>query len=73
MTSAVVNSTPLIGLSILGKLTLLQELFDQVLIPESVYQEVAVHGAGKIGAEEVKKKAFPMGGSPPSHLPIQNY
>lgn len=31
------NSTPIIGLSILGKLHLLGDLFEEVYVPEAVY------------------------------------
>ncbi|MBO0589494.1 DUF3368 domain-containing protein [Sporosarcina sp. E16_8] len=36
----VTNSTPIIGLSILGQLHLLAELFEQVYVPTAVYQEI---------------------------------
>jgi predicted nucleic acid-binding protein len=36
----VVNSTPLIALSIVGHLDLLRHLFDELFIPASVYREV---------------------------------
>lgn len=38
--SVVTNSTPIIGLSILGKLHLLPDLFAEVYVPEAVYQEI---------------------------------
>jgi len=38
------NASPLIVLSKLGQLALLPALYDQVLIPETVYQEVVVAG-----------------------------
>ena len=50
----VVNSTPLIALSFVDKLYLLKELFDEVIIPQSVYEEVAITGKGKVGSQEVK-------------------
>lgn len=40
MSKIISNSTPVIGLSILGKLPLLAELFDEVHISNAVYQEV---------------------------------
>jgi len=37
---AVVNSSPLIFLAKIGKLDLLNKLFDEVIIPKAVYEEV---------------------------------
>lgn len=37
----ITNSTPIIGLAILGKLQLLAELFEDVYVPDAVYQEVS--------------------------------
>ena len=44
MIKVICNASPIIGLVSIGKLDLLWELFDEVLIPEAVYQEVT---AGK--------------------------
>ena len=44
--TCVVNSTPLIALSIVGHLNLLKQLFDDVIVPYSVYNEVAQKGVG---------------------------
>lgn len=51
----VADSSCLISLSRIGKLDVLHELFGGIIIPEAVYYEVVVRGAGRIGAEEVKK------------------
>ncbi|OQY45001.1 MAG: nucleotide-binding protein [Anaerolineaceae bacterium 4572_78] len=51
--TCVVNSTPLIALSIVGHLNLLKQLFDDVIVPYSVYNEVAQKGVGRIGANEI--------------------
>lgn len=50
----VTNSTPLIELSKIKQLDLLRKVYDSILIPEEVYVEVVVAGAGKQGAEEVR-------------------
>lgn len=47
------NAGPLITLSKIGKLCLLEELYGTIVIPEAVQREVVVHGQGAIGAEEV--------------------
>ncbi len=51
----VLNSTPLIALSLVGKLDILKNLFDEVIVPRSVFEEVAVAGKGKPGSKEVEK------------------
>ena len=38
------NASPLIIMSKLGQLTLLPQLYDQVLIPQAEYEEVVVVG-----------------------------
>jgi predicted nucleic acid-binding protein len=40
MIKVVCNSSPIIGLSIINKLELLWELFDEVFIPKAVYDEI---------------------------------
>jgi predicted nucleic acid-binding protein len=51
----VADSSCLISLSRIGKLEVLHDLFGGIIIPEAVYYEVVVRGAGRTGAEEVKK------------------
>ncbi|WP_106497245.1 DUF3368 domain-containing protein [Lentibacillus sp. Marseille-P4043] len=40
MSRIITNSTPIIGLSILGKIDLLCDIFDEVFVPEGVYKEI---------------------------------
>jgi predicted nucleic acid-binding protein len=47
---AVTNATPLIALALLGRLDLLRDLFDEVLVPCAVYDEVVKAGEGRPGA-----------------------
>ena len=47
------NSSALINLARIGKLTLLRELFGVLIVPDAVWQEVVVEGAGQPGAEEI--------------------
>lgn len=51
----VANATPLIGLSKVGLLKLLKELYEEIYVAESVYKEVVIKGSEKSGAEDVKK------------------
>ena len=50
---AIVNSTPLIALSITGYLFLLNRLFEQVVVPVSVHEEVVLQGEERPGAKVV--------------------
>ena len=49
----IVNATPLIALSQINQLELLNQLFDQVIIPHSVYEEVVVKGINKVGSNDL--------------------
>ncbi len=40
----VADTTPLIGLATIGRLGVLQELFEEVFIPQAVYDETVTHG-----------------------------
>lgn len=48
---AIVNATPLIALALLDRLSLLPQLFSEIIAPQAVYQEVVVGGMGKPGSE----------------------
>jgi predicted nucleic acid-binding protein len=52
--SIVSNASPLINLARIGKLSFLQELYGELIIPGAVWHEVVVEGAGQPGADEVK-------------------
>jgi len=52
--SIVSDASPLINLARIGKLDLLQQLYGELFIPEAVWYEVAIKGAGQPGANEVK-------------------
>lgn len=53
--SVVSNASPLINLARIGRLDLLRELYGEVCIPNAVWQEVVVDGAGLPGAELVAR------------------
>jgi len=44
------DSSPLIGLASISQLELLHQLYGDVLVPEAVWQEVVIKGAGRPGA-----------------------
>ena len=53
--SVVSNASPLVGLARLGHLELLHALYRDVLVPEAVWQELVVQGAGQPGAVELER------------------
>lgn len=51
----VVNSSPLIALGYIDKIGLLKDLFDEVFIPEEVYNETVINGKNNLVADAIKK------------------
>lgn len=51
----VANSTPLIALSLIGRLDLLKELLGETLVPALVYHEVVPLGGTRPGVREVSQ------------------
>lgn len=49
------DSSPLISLALIGQLDLLPRLYQRVLIPPAVWNEVTVQGAGLPGAQAVSE------------------
>ena len=52
---AVSNSSPLINLARIGKLNLLPRIFGRIIIPNAVWQEVAVEDQDYPGADEIRQ------------------
>lgn len=48
------NTSPIVNLAVIGQVELLQKLFQKIVIPQAVYHEIVVVGAGKPGAQEVE-------------------
>lgn len=48
------DASPLIGLSSIGRLNLLKSLWNNILIPEAIYNEVVIRGKERTGSSEVK-------------------
>lgn len=55
---AVSNASPLIVLSAVGHLWVLQALYERVLIPRGVHDEVVLDSGGRAGAAEVVAAAW---------------
>jgi predicted nucleic acid-binding protein len=54
----VADAGPLIHLSLLGRIDLLPALYDRILIPDLVHQEIVQAGEGMAGASEVKNASW---------------
>jgi len=54
MKKVICNASPLIALSSISQLELLEKIFKKIIIPEAVYKEVVEEGKGKTGAKEVE-------------------
>jgi predicted nucleic acid-binding protein len=52
------DSTVLIGLSKLGKLTLLKEIFSKISIPEEVFKELVERGKSKPGSNLIRESSW---------------
>ena len=56
--NVVSNASPLINLARIGKLGLLRDLYGALVIPQAVWQETVVAGAGQPGADQIRDAAW---------------
>ena len=56
--SIVSNASPLINLARIDQLDLLQQLYGEVTVPEAVWREVVLEGAGQPGAKELETASW---------------
>jgi predicted nucleic acid-binding protein len=49
------NASPLINLARIGHLDLLRAVYGELVIPQAVWEEIVVEGAGQPGAEQVRQ------------------
>ncbi|MEI6414281.1 MAG: DUF3368 domain-containing protein, partial [Pseudomonadota bacterium] len=47
------NTSPIINLACIGQLDLLRQIYGTITIPDAVFTEITVNGAGQPGADEV--------------------
>lgn len=52
------DSGPIIAFSKIGRLDILRLLFERVLIPDAVHDEVVVRGIGRPGADDVARSSW---------------
>ena len=50
----VCDTSPIINLAIIDHLWLLPKIYGQIIIPQTVYDEIVVAGAGEAGADDVR-------------------
>ena len=50
----IINTSPLISLSIIEKLDILPALFEEIYIPMAVFQEAVILGKGKYGSVDIE-------------------
>lgn len=55
MSKVVLDSSVIIALSQLRYLNLLNQIFDEVLIPRAVYEEICIKGRGLTGDSEIRE------------------
>ncbi len=56
--NAVINTSPWISLSLCGQIDLLKKLYDNVLIPPAVKQEIKAGGKNQIGVQEIESATW---------------
>jgi predicted nucleic acid-binding protein len=54
MAWAISNSSTLLNLAIIGRLSLLREFHEKIIVPPAVWREVVTEGRGRAGAAEVE-------------------
>ncbi|MFM9946733.1 MAG: DUF3368 domain-containing protein [Saprospiraceae bacterium] len=53
MRIVVSDASPIINLARIGRIALLPALFEQIIIPQKVFEEIVVQGKGQPGANEI--------------------
>jgi predicted nucleic acid-binding protein len=54
----IANATPLIALALLDKLDLLRQMFDEVIVPAAVYEEVVTQASDRPGARVIAQAGW---------------
>jgi uncharacterized protein len=48
------DTSPIINLAIIDHLWLIPTLYQQIILPQTVYDEIVIDGAGQAGADEIR-------------------
>jgi uncharacterized protein len=54
----VCNTSPIIALACAGQLELLRAVYTQIVVPDAVFEEITVAGAGEPGAREIGEASW---------------
>jgi predicted nucleic acid-binding protein len=71
--TVVSNSGPLINLAKVGQFTLLQDLFQHIIVPLEVFEEVVARGVGQPGAAETSTAQWIVRGMPSDGMKLWGY
>lgn len=52
------NTSPLMNLAIIGRLDLLRHFYETIDVPEAVWNELIIQGAGKPGSEAIASESW---------------
>ncbi|NUM77925.1 DUF3368 domain-containing protein [candidate division KSB1 bacterium] len=52
------NTSPLMNLAIIGRLDLLRHFYETIYVPEAVWNELIIQGAGKPGSEAIASESW---------------
>ncbi len=52
------DTSPVINLAIIGKLDLLPRIFNRIIVPHAVFDEITVKGADMPGADEIREATW---------------
>ncbi|MBK8426908.1 MAG: hypothetical protein IPL27_13470 [Lewinellaceae bacterium] len=52
------DTSPLINLAVIDHLWLIPKIYDQIIIPPAVFNEIVIEGAGEPGAAEIQSAVW---------------
>lgn len=67
----IANATPLIAFALLERLDLLRQMFDEIVVPATVYEEVTARGSDRPGAVAISQADWLQIASPKAEPTIE--